>query len=177
MAFIRWRGSGKAAMVRALRGVVLGLGVVAGSVLALEKGAPAPDFALSGAEQTISLAQYRGKVVYLDFWASWCGPCRQSFPWMNAMQAKYGGQGLQVLAINLDVKPADAQKFLSVNPASFAVAYDPQGQTPRRYGVKSMPSSFLIDRNGRIHALQRGFEPEEGAALEQQIRLALERAP
>ncbi len=150
---------------------------MSGSAPALEKGAVAPDFDLPGADANVGLAPFRGKVVYLDFWASWCGPCKQSFPWMNAMQAKYGAKGLQVVSVNVDAKRGDAAKFLAANPASFVVAFDAQGRTPGLYAVKAMPSSYLIGRDGRITLLHRGYAPEDGAALEQEIRLALERAP
>lgn len=143
----------------------------------LDKGAVAPDFELPGTNAAIKLSQYRGKVLYLDFWASWCGPCKQSFPWMSAMQAKYGTKGLQVLAINVDTKREDARKFLLSSPAAFELAYDAQGLTPRLYGVKTMPSSYVIDRAGKVLAVHRGFAPEDSAALEQSVRLALEGAP
>lgn len=153
------------------------LSVLGHPAFALEKGAVAPDFDLPGADTNVVLAQYRGKVVYLDFWASWCGPCKQSFPWMNAMQAKYGAKGLQVLSVNVDARRDAAAKFLVANPASFLVAFDPQGRTPGLYAVKAMPSSYLIGRDGRVTLLHRGFAPEDAAALEQEIRLAVERAP
>ena len=143
----------------------------------LDKGAVAPDFELPGTSAAIKLSQYRGKVLYLDFWASWCGPCKQSFPWMNAMQAQYGAKGLQVLAINVDTKREDARKFLLRSPAAFELAYDAQGQTPRLYGVKTMPSSYVIGRTGKVLAIHRGFAPEDVAGLEQSLRLALEGTP
>ena len=158
-----------------LRGVALWLVLSSMTpvVHALEDGVLAPDFKLPSGSDAVQLSQYRGKVVYLDFWASWCGPCRQSFPFMNTMQARYGGEGLQVVAINLDVKPADVRKFLAVNPATFAVAYDPEGHTPRLYGVKAMPSSFLIGRDGRLALSHSGFVREDEVALERSIRQAL----
>ena len=148
-----------------------------GPATAVEKGAMAPDFDLPGAAGSVSLAQYRGKVVYLDFWASWCGPCKLSFTWKNAMQTKYAAKGLQVVSINVDAKRDDATKFLAANPATFAVGFDPQGRTPALYAVKAMPSSYLIGRDGRITFLHRGYTPDDGAKLEQEIRLTLERAP
>ena len=162
-------------MVRAAVGVGM-LGAVSTRARALDRGALASDCELPGADAAVRLSQYRGKVVYLDFWASWCGPCKQSFPWMNSLQARYGAQGLQVLAINVDARRDDARKFLQSNPAAFTVAYDGQGQTPRLYDVKTMPSSYVIDRAGKLSVLHRGFAPEDTPGLEQAIRLALERA-
>lgn len=166
----------RAALLRVLgfAGLWAALDVAAQS---LDKGALAPDFELPGTIAAVKLSQYRGKVLYLDFWASWCGPCKQSFPWMNAMQAKYGAQGLQVLAINVDTKRDDARKFLLSSPATFELAYDAQGHTPRLYAVKTMPSSYVIGRTGKVLAIHRGFAPEDTAALEHSVKLALEGAP
>jgi len=140
---------------------------------ALEAGAPAPEFSLAGARGPVNLSAYKGKVVYLDFWASWCGPCRQSFPWMNEMQAKYGAKGLQVVGVNLDAKRADADKFLAEVPASFVLAFDAQGDTPRRYAVKGMPTSLLIGADGKVIQVHAGFREDERKQLEEAIATAL----
>lgn len=170
------RANRRVALQRALGFAGLWTALDAGAQ-SLDKGAVAPDFELPGTNAAIKLSQFRGKVLYLDFWASWCGPCKQSFPWMNALQAKYGAKGLQVLAINVDTKRDDARKFLLSSPATFELAYDSQGLTPRLYGVKTMPSSYVIDRAGKVLAVHRGFAPEDSAALEQSVKLALEGAP
>ncbi|MDE2342756.1 MAG: TlpA family protein disulfide reductase [Betaproteobacteria bacterium] len=140
---------------------------------ALPPGTAAPPVSLPGKAGTVSLDAYRNKVVYLDFWASWCGPCKHSFPWMNAMQAKYGAQGFQVVSINLDARTADAQRFLKEVPAHFVVAFDADGKTPRQYQVRGMPTSLIIGRDGRIVAEHLGFNERDTAALEQQIQAAL----
>jgi thiol-disulfide isomerase/thioredoxin len=140
---------------------------------AVEAGAPAPEFTLSGSRGTVNLAALKGKVVYLDFWASWCGPCRQSFPWMNDMQAKYGAKGLQVVGVNLDAKRADADKFLAEVPANFTLAFDAQGETPRRYAIKGMPTSLLIGPDGKVIQVHAGFREEERKQLEDAIAAAL----
>lgn len=141
--------------------------------LALEAGQHAPDFELAGAQGIVRLADYKGKTVYLDFWASWCVPCKQSFPWMNDMQARYRVSGLRILAINVDQKPADAKLFLERLPAAFDLAFDSSGSTPRTYGVKAMPTSMLIDGSGKVLQVHRGFGNEDRPALEQAIRKAL----
>lgn len=140
---------------------------------AIEAGAPAPDIALAGVPAATSLQALKGKVVYVDFWASWCGPCRQSFPWMNAMQAKYASKGLQIVAVNLDAKRADADKFLAEVPASFNVAFDAQGDTPKRYAIKGMPTSVLIGADGRVIQIHNGFREDDRKALEDAIAGAL----
>jgi len=144
---------------------------VSANAAALDVGEPAPSFALpTTAGDTVRLEQLRGKAVYVDFWASWCGPCRRSFPWMNEMQRRYGSQGLAIVAVNVDKKRDDAARFLGEVPAEFTVVYDPPGATPAAYAVKAMPSSFLIDARGTVVAIERGFREESGAALEQRIR-------
>jgi thiol-disulfide isomerase/thioredoxin len=134
----------------------------------------APSFALPTAEATtIELERLRGQVVYVDFWASWCGPCRRSFPWMNEMQRRYGGRGLAIVAINVDKNPADAARFLELNPAQFAIAYDHAGATPLAYAVRGMPSSYLIDSRGKVVEVEQGFRDERKGALEQRIQALL----
>jgi len=153
--------------------VVLAAALEASGASALDKGAAAPAFDLPGKDGAVQLAKYQGKLVYVDFWASWCGPCRQSFPWMNEMQAKYGARGLQVVGVNLDAKTDDARRFLAETPARFAIAFDPAGATPRAYGVKGMPSSVLIGPDGKVLYEHAGFKEADRAELEQVIKKAL----
>ncbi len=121
-------------------------------------GEPAPAFALSTADgTTIALDELRGCVVYLDFRASWCGPCCRSFPWMNEIEQRYAAKGLTVVAINVDTKREDAERFLHQYPAKFTVIDDASGTTPRAYYVKAMPSSYPIHRNGKIARVEHGF--------------------
>jgi thiol-disulfide isomerase/thioredoxin len=147
--------------------------LAASSAQALDKGAPAPQFDLPGLDGAVKLAKLQGKVVYVDFWASWCGPCRQSFPWMNDMQAKYGAKGLQIVGVNVDAKSDDARQFLTATPARFAIAFDPQGATPRSYGIKGMPSSVLIGPDGKVLLEHSGFREADRAELESKIQSAL----
>ncbi len=115
----------------------------------------------------------RGKVVLLDFWASWCAPCRKSFPWMSGLQKKYGDQGLTVIAVNLDMEKALAAEFLKTTPAQFRIEYDPKGDLATRLNVAAMPTSFLLDRNGRIVKQHAGFREAQLAAREQEIEKLL----
>lgn len=133
----------------------------------------APAFTLNGDKGTISLSKLRGKVVYVDFWASWCVPCRKSFPWMNKMQAKYKSQGLVVLGINLDEDKSAAKAFLKQVPAKFTIAYDPEGQTPGKYHVEVMPTSYLVDRSGNIVYSHRGFKKSQSDEMESKISALL----
>ncbi len=145
---------------------------------ALQAGDTAPALSLPGKDgHTINLADYKGHVVYLDFWASWCGPCKQSFPWMNDMQARYGVLGLKVVAVNLDAKPEDAQRFLAQFPdALLTVAFDSHGVAPAQYQVMGMPTSFLIAADGRVLMIHKSFKESDREDLQQRIVAALDEA-
>lgn len=140
---------------------------------ALDAGQAAPDIDLPGASVAPRLGALKGKVVYVDFWASWCGPCRQSFPWLNEMQQKYGAQGLQIVAVNVDAKRADAEQFLSEVPARFAIAFDPKGDAPRKVGVKAMPTALLVGADGKVLKVHQGFREQDRVELEAMLVAAL----
>ena len=110
------------------------------------------------ASTEFNLADYRGKVVVLDFWASWCVPCRRSFPWMNEMHEKYGDDGLVIIGVNMDTQESDASSFLEEYPARFQIMHDPFGELARTYGVIAMPSSYVFDRNGEQVKRHLGFK-------------------
>jgi thiol-disulfide isomerase/thioredoxin len=126
-----------------------------------------------GAADVVDLAELKGKVVYLDFWASWCVPCRQSFPWMGSLQRSLEKDGLVVVAVNLDQMRADADQFLTEFKPPFRVAFDPQGGLAERFHVRGMPTSVLIGRDGQTKLVHQGFRAKDREALEQQIRSAL----
>jgi cytochrome c biogenesis protein CcmG/thiol:disulfide interchange protein DsbE len=107
--------------------------------------------------QSLNLDAHRGKVVLVDFWASWCVPCRQSFPWLNAMQAKYADRGLVVIGVNVDREPADAARFLKEVPARFDILYDPAGMLATEYEVPGMPSSYVFGPDGTLINKHIGF--------------------
>lgn len=138
--------------------------------------AQAPDFKLKGVNKQVNLSEYRGQIVYVDFWASWCQPCRKSFGWMNKMQALYGEEGFRVIAINLDESRDKADRFLQQIPANFDVAFDPQGDTAAAYKVKAMPSSYLIDKNGNVVHANLGFRGNDKENLEIRIRDLIKRS-
>jgi cytochrome c biogenesis protein CcmG/thiol:disulfide interchange protein DsbE len=119
------------------------------------------------------LSSLRGKVVYLDFWASWCVPCRQSFPWMNGLQKQYADRGLIILAVNLDHERLDADKFLHKWAPAFQIRYDPEGDWARQYAVHGMPTSVLLDRTGRSRFTHIGFRNADAVQYEQQIQQRL----
>jgi cytochrome c biogenesis protein CcmG, thiol:disulfide interchange protein DsbE len=119
------------------------------------------------------LGPVKGRVVWLDFWASWCTPCRHSFPWMNTMQQKYAVKGLEIVAVNLDKQRALADGFLQETPARFAVRFDPDGKLAKQFDVQAMPSSYLLDASGKVIARHFGFKLADTDEYERQIEAAL----
>jgi cytochrome c biogenesis protein CcmG/thiol:disulfide interchange protein DsbE len=127
----------------------------------------------ASAGELLDLTAFKGQVVYLDFWASWCAPCRESFPWMNRLQRELGHDGLVVIAVNVDRVRADAERFLRAHPAQFRILYDPDGLLPEKFGVRGMPTSFLIGRDGRVQSRHEGFLLRDRDTLRQQVRAAV----
>jgi thiol-disulfide isomerase/thioredoxin len=132
--------------------------------------------AVARAEPPTGLAPVEGRVVWVDFWASWCVPCRRSFPWLNSMHRKYGPDGLQIIAVNLDKDRALADKFLAEVPAEFALRFDPAGELAKHYGVQAMPSSYLIDADGNVLATHAGFRTGDAPEYERAIQEALSKS-
>jgi thiol-disulfide isomerase/thioredoxin len=127
--------------------------VVAGLMLLAAAAVPA-----AADRGPLDLEAHRGKVVVVDFWASWCVPCRRSFPWMNAMHEKYAGDGLVIIGVNLDSDAGEAATFLRDYPAGFDIVYDPNGEIAEAFGVVAMPSSYIIDREGNQVTRHLGFK-------------------
>lgn len=127
--------------------------------------APSCSLEVAGDQSPVDFSQYRGQVLYVDFWASWCGPCRQSFPFMNELQSTLGDKGLTVLAVNLDEEPNDAQQFLSTHPASFKVIGGANQPCATAFAVQAMPSSYLVDRAGRVRYVHHGFRAGDAELL------------
>jgi cytochrome c biogenesis protein CcmG/thiol:disulfide interchange protein DsbE len=105
----------------------------------------------------LDLATHRGQVVIVDFWASWCKPCRQSIPWLNSMRERYGARGLAIIGVNVDAERRDADRFLSAIPIGFDLVFDPHGDLAKQFNVKGMPSSFVFDRSGKLVESHLGF--------------------
>jgi cytochrome c biogenesis protein CcmG, thiol:disulfide interchange protein DsbE len=142
----------------------LSAAVLVFAVLGVARAAPPP-----------ALAPVEGRIVWVDFWASWCVPCRRSFPWLNTMQRKYGPDGLQIIAVNLDKDRALADGFLAEVPAEFSLRFDPAGAVAKDFGVQTMPSSFLIDADGNVLARHVGFRSSDSADYEDSIKAALDK--
>ena len=137
-----------------------------------------PGVAVSAPLPILDLSPYKGKVVYLDFWASWWAPCRISFPWMSQNQTAYERQGLVIIAVNVDHDRRLADDFMNRNPSQFKVVYDPAGALASAYNIKAMPTSVLIDRNGMIRYVHSGFlENQENTYRSHIAELLNEKAP
>ncbi len=124
-------------------------------------------------EKTVKLGGATNKVLYVDFWASWCAPCAKSFPFMNHLNRQFEGQGLQIIAINLDENPDDIIPFLQRFPASFAIVRDTNQQCAEAFSVQAMPSTYLIDKQGRVRYIHLGFRPGETNRLLETIQQLL----
>ena len=127
-----------------------------------------------GDTPTIDLGAYAGKVVVVDFWASWCAPCRRSFPWLNEMHARYADDGLVIIGVNVDASRDDARQFLAEIPADFTVTFDPDGDMARQFDVVAMPSTYVYDRAGALHARHLGFRVGDRDDYEHTLRTLLQ---
>ncbi|MDH3481084.1 MAG: TlpA family protein disulfide reductase [Gammaproteobacteria bacterium] len=124
--------------------------------------------------EDLDLADYTGKVVVVDFWASWCVPCRRSFPWLNSMNDRYAKDGLVIIGINVDRERESAAEFLQDFPADFEIRYDKNGVLAKRFDVQGMPSSFVIGRDGQTRARHLGFKVRRQDEYEAAIMAALQ---
>ncbi len=133
---------------------------------------------LTAQASNLDLSAYRGKVVYMDFWASWCGPCKQSFPWLDKLVREYGSQNFVVIGVNVDKDRDRAERFLDETPADFSIVYDPKGELATIYKVAGMPSGVLIDRAGHVRFQHAGFSARQKEQYEAQLETLLaEKAP
>ena len=165
-------------MRAASRVIVLALNLLlASTAWCVSEGDMAPEFVLPvlGGETTASLSASHGKVRYLDFWASWCPPCRVSVPEIVDLQEDLGGDRFEVVAINVDERVDDALRFLERYPMNYVVLSDPQGATAGAYALRGMPTSFVIDRKGRVTLVHVGFRPGDMKAIRTHIAELLAR--
>jgi peroxiredoxin len=133
---------------------------VALPALAGPSGAPAPTFTLAARSgQEVSLSQYKGQVVMLNFWASWCGPCRQEMPLLESIYRKYNKMGFTMIGVNVEPDSNAANEWLKATPVSFPILYDRDSKVSKLYDVSGMPSTVIIDRTGRLRVLHRGYKP------------------
>ena len=145
-------------MTRTFSWMVVMAVTVTAAVVAAGPLKPAPNVVLSlDTGSTIPLSQLKGTVVLVDFWASWCVPCRRSFPALDSLQRHLCDKGLKVIAVNVDEQRRDADQFLANRPHTMAIAFDPRGSAAEAFSLKGMPSSVLIDRRGNIRYTHMGY--------------------
>jgi thiol-disulfide isomerase/thioredoxin len=139
---------------------------------AATSSAPAPDFQLAtrGGAKPLALSQYRGQVVMLNFWASWCGPCRQEMPILESIHRKYKPLGFTMVGVNVEPDAKAAEAFLQKTPVSFPIAYDPESKVSKLYDVAGMPSTVIVDRKGTVRFIHRGYKPGDENEYLDQIR-------
>jgi peroxiredoxin len=132
-------------------------------------GAPAPGFQLPASTgNPVALADLKGQVVLINFWASWCGPCRQEMPILDQLYRSYQAAGFTLIGVNVEPNTADAQKFLKATPVSFPILFDPTSAVSMLYQVSGMPSTVIVDRTGKIRYVHHGYKPgDEGEYLDQ----------
>jgi peroxiredoxin len=140
--------------------------IIAAAALALPAlaadptGGPAPQFTLAASSgSNVSLAQYKGQVVMLNFWASWCGPCRQEMPLLESIYKKYHRLGFTLIGVNVEPDSNAANEWLKQTPVSFPILYDKESKVSKMYDVAGMPSTVIIDRAGKVRVLHRGYKP------------------
>lgn len=138
---------------------------------AVETGMPAPSVSMAPLEggTPVTIAGLKGSVVYVDFWASWCVPCRLSMPTLDDLYKRNKSRGFAVVGVNKDAAVADARRFLAKMPVTFSLVQDGEDVAARGFDVKAMPSGYLVDRKGIVRHVHRGFTAETGAALEKEI--------
>ena len=142
---------------------------------AAEINSPAPDFSLPvhNNNETVSLSSLKGQTVIVNFWASWCKPCRKEIPELNVIYDKYKARGFSIVGINIDKEKPNAELFMERIPIQYTVAFDPDMKTIDEYKARGMPSSFIIDKNGMVREIVYGFSEEKKALIESSITALL----
>ena len=153
--------------------------VLVASAVAVVSGAsatvtPAPDFTLKSATgENIKLSELRGQVVMINFWASWCGPCRQEMPLLDALHDRYAPMGFTLLGVNVEKDSSKARQLLEDVPVNFPILFDQKNQVSKDYDVVAMPSTVLVDRDGNIRYIHRGYKPGDENAYQDMIRAVI----
>jgi peroxiredoxin len=159
-----------------LSALIVGLGLSAVAPQALPgasvgPGSAAPAFQLpAAAGSAVGLADLKGQVVLINFWASWCGPCRQEMPILEQMYRKYKTAGFTLLGVNVEPKSGDAVGFLKSTPVSFPILFDTESKVSTLYEVSGMPSTVIVDRKGKVRYIHHGYKPGDESAYMDQIR-------
>jgi thiol-disulfide isomerase/thioredoxin len=144
-------------------------------VYAVEEGQipPVCTVQMQARQAGLKLNDYKGKVVLIDFWATWCGPCQKSMPFFNSLRNERQKDGFEIIAINIDEDQEIARQFLLSHPVDYPTAFDPGGECPKSYQVKAMPSSYLIDKTGKVRYIHLGYRDSDQAVLREHIQTLL----
>lgn len=141
------------------------------SASAIAPGATAPAFQLPGSGgKAVGLSDLKGQVVLINFWASWCGPCRQEMPLLEQLYRKYQAAGFTMLGVNVEPKSDDAANFLKSTPVSFPILFDRDSKVSKLYEVSGMPSTVIVDRKGNVRYVHHGYKPGDESEYLDQIR-------
>lgn len=134
-------------------------------------GTPAPDFTLGSLEgSNLRLSEYQGRVVMINFWATWCGPCRQEMPLLDELYTQYQPLGFTILGVNVEEDPSKAKQLLKESPVNFPILYDDKSEVSKLYKVVAMPSTVLVDRDGNVRYLHQGYKPGYEESYQHQVR-------
>jgi peroxiredoxin len=138
---------------------------------ALTQSGPAPQFQLAArGGKTINLAQYKGQVVMINFWATWCGPCRQEMPLLETIYKKYKPMGFTLLGVNVEPDSKPAEDWLKATPVSFPILFDTKSEVSKMYEVSGMPSTIIVDRKGNVRVIHHGYKPGDENEYQDNIR-------
>ena len=149
--------------------------ITSSSSQAIEVGQTIPhcQATMAGGTSTLDFSNYKGKVILVDFWATWCPPCKKSMPFLNGLQNKLPKDSFEIIAINVDEDTEAAKQLLNDNPIDYQIAFDPQGNCPGVFDVKAMPSSYLVDKTGKVTLIHLGFRDGDEAIIREHISALL----
>jgi peroxiredoxin len=156
---------------RAFKTLTVAWILAACSLASASTATPAPEFTLTARDgKAVTLKDLKGKVVMINFWASWCAPCRQEFPLLEQMYKRYNALGFTLLGVNVESDTKDAEKWLKEMPVTFPILFDKENKLSKLYAVNAMPSTVFIDRKGNIRNLHYGYKPGDESEYLNQIR-------
>ena len=157
--------------VRSAAVLAVALSAVSISSAGISNSAPAPQFSLAArGGKTVNLAQYKGQVVMINFWATWCGPCRQEMPLLESIYKKYNKMGFTLLGVNVEPDPKPAEDWLKATPVSFPILFDTKSEVSKMYQVSGMPSTVIVDRKGNVRVIHHGYKPGDENSYQDNIR-------
>ncbi len=145
--------------------------VLSVAIAATEMNEPAADFTLKSLSgKNIKLSEYAGNVVLLNFWASWCAPCRLEMPLLNDLHNKYEKLGFVVLGVNVEEQTGPARSYIADRPVDFPILFDDRNEVSKKYNVVAMPTTVMIDRNGNMRYLHQGYQPGDEKKYQKMIK-------